>query len=217
MHDDEGNTTKEGKELFDTEDECQAFIDQMGGKTAATVEVLSNPLFHVIKLGNKFGWYEQDEQGNTVREGANTDGELFARHSEAQTFLNEHFPATGAGEKTDDKLNAPTGDSAVGPGNGHIAGNTSNARMSTSEEAEMPKPNDDEGDKPEGSPFSNLQRFEVGQKVDFFITNPEDKYAGEHTVIEERAEEVGHSYKTDKSGETFIHAHWFAPAGTPRE
>lgn len=92
MYDDAGNTTKEGKELFDTEDECQAFTDKLGGKTDATVEIESDPMYLIIKLGNKFGWYQTDENGNTVMEGS----EVFARHSEAQKFLNEKFPAVKA-------------------------------------------------------------------------------------------------------------------------
>lgn len=112
MHDDSGNTTKEGKELFETEDECQAFIDKLGGKSESTVEVLSNPFFHVIKLGNKFGWYEDDEKGNTIREGA----EVFARHSEAQAFLNETFPAAGEVEKDADAGEKPAAQTTNGPG-----------------------------------------------------------------------------------------------------
>ncbi len=107
MQDEAGNTTKEGKELFATEDEAQAFIDKLGGKSENTVEVLSLPQFHVIKIGEKFSWYEQNDNGDTVREGK----EMFARRSEVQAFLNEKFPATvptmpaGAG-RTDEEAEA---------------------------------------------------------------------------------------------------------------
>lgn len=64
---------------------------------------------------------------------------------------------------------------------------------------------------PSGTDFTNEQRFEVGQRVVFYSVAPEDVYAGEHTIVEEREEAIGHSYRTDRSGDTFIHAHWFKP------
>lgn len=66
-----------------------------------------------------------------------------------------------------------------------------------------------------GKDFTNEQRFEVGQHVMFHqLVGP---YSGEHVIIEEREEEIGHSYRTDQSGETFIHAHWFRPVVTVTE
>lgn len=59
--------------------------------------------------------------------------------------------------------------------------------------------------------FSNLQKFKVGQQVRFYIENPDDRYAGVHVVQEIRKEEVGHTIRTDRSGNQFIHVHWFAP------
>ena len=61
----------------------------------------------------------------------------------------------------------------------------------------------------EDTAFTNDQRFNVGDHVVFHQHVGE--YAGEHVIEEERAQEIGFSYRTDRSGDTFIHAHWFAP------
>lgn len=58
-------------------------------------------------------------------------------------------------------------------------------------------------------PFGNLQEFTVGQQVTFHQEVGE--YAGVHTILKIEPTEVGHVLLTDKSGETWVHAHWFAP------
>lgn len=58
--------------------------------------------------------------------------------------------------------------------------------------------------------FSNLQDFKTGQKVRFYSKN-DPRFSGIHTILEIQNVEVGTILRTDKSGETWIHAHWFAP------
>ncbi len=60
-------------------------------------------------------------------------------------------------------------------------------------------------------PYQNMQQFEVGQQVKFFIENVDEKYAGIHTITAIEPVEVGTVLQTDKSEGVWIHAHWFAP------
>ena len=64
------------------------------------------------------------------------------------------------------------------------------------------------GTAPTAYPFTNEQRFEIGETVIFHQLTGE--FAGEHIIEEEREEEVGHSYRTNRSRGVFVHAHWFS-------
>jgi len=69
---------------------------------------------------------------------------------------------------------------------------------------------EDEKVSDESKDFTNDQEFDIGQRVEFFSTE-DPQFNGVHVIEEERQEEVGHSYRTDRSGDGFIHAHWFKP------
>lgn len=58
--------------------------------------------------------------------------------------------------------------------------------------------------------FSNLQKFKKGQKVRFWPSVKDPKFAGIHLITDIEAVEVGHVIKTDRHNE-WIHVHWFAP------
>ncbi len=107
----------------------------------------------------------------------------FTNPQDALNYLQSLVPAV---EETTEEL--PTEDEIV----------------DTEEELSDPLP---EGEK--NTDFTNEQRFDPGQHIMFH--QHVGQYSGEHVVIEERAEAVGYSYRTDKSGDTFIHAHWFKP------
>ncbi len=78
------------------------------------------------------------------------------------------------------------------------------------QDKELPYEKPDVIDRESGD-FTNLQKFKVGQKVRFYIENPEDSYAGIHVVKDIQKADVGHVIRTDRSGEQWIHVHWFAP------
>ena len=67
--------------------------------------------------------------------------------------------------------------------------------------------------------FHNIQKFKIGQKVRFYCeVEAEDDVknnrplTGEHVVMAiEKSEGEGYIVKTDKSKDSWIHVHWFAP------
>ena len=78
------------------------------------------------------------------------------------------------------------------------------------QEKELPYEKPDVIDRESGD-YTNLQKFKVGQKVKFYIENPDDSYAGIHVIKAIEKADVGHVIQTDRSGEQWIHVHWFAP------
>lgn len=70
----------------------------------------------------------------------------------------------------------------------------------------------------QGSDFTNEQIFKVGEKVEFYITNPEDRFFGIHTVKKTFKHPDGtYGIQTDiiqkvaEPKNLFIHVHWFKP------
>lgn len=72
--------------------------------------------------------------------------------------------------------------------------------------------------------FTNTQKFKVGQKVEFYIRNKEDRFFGIHTVKKLFKHPDGsYGIQTDISrkvaipSDLFIHVHWFRPVQSSKK